>query len=435
MASKLIVGLDIGTTKVCAIVGQMNENGKINILGVGSQPSLGGVMRGEVTNIAKTVDAIKGAIAQASRNSNVEINAVHVGIAGEHIKSYQQNGIRIRENAELEISRTELVEMNKEQYRTAVEPGSKILHALPQEYTIDSRFTTKEPEGMPGTKLECKYHIVTGRVSAAKTIVKCVENAGLVASDVIVEPIASAHAVLNEEELQTGIAIIDIGGGTTDLAIFYDGKIRHTAVIPFGGEIITADIVEAFGILPKQAELIKTKYGHSIPEGTRSNIMITVPGIGDRKPKQIMERNLAHVIHARISEIIQMVNDEIKMSGYKDKLSLGVVLTGGGAQLKDLGNLVEYTMGCEVKIGMPDPHLGKGLVEEVRSPMYATCVGLVLKGFEDMDPAQKDNNSYKAVKREKVKSTAVEGEGGFIKGFFGSFKKWIDDDQAMDDFK
>lgn len=435
MSSKLIVGLDIGTTKVCAIVGQINENGKINILGVGSQPSLGGVMRGEVTNIAKTVDAIKGAIAQASRNSNVEINAVHVGIAGEHIKSYQQNGIRIRENAELEISKTELMEMNKEQYRTAVEPGSKILHALPQEYTIDSRFTTKEPEGMPGTKLECKYHIVTGRVSAAKTIVKCVENAGLIASDVIVEPIASAHAVLNEEELQTGIAIIDIGGGTTDLAIFYDGKIRHTAVIPFGGEIITADIVEAFGILPKQAELIKTKYGHAIPEGTRSNVMITVPGIGDRKPKQIMERNLAHVIHARISEIIQMVNDEIKMSGYKDKLSLGVVLTGGGAQLKDLGNLVEYTMGCEVKIGMPDPHLGKGLVEEVRSPMYATCVGLVLKGFEDMESNQKDNNLYKTVKREKAKSTAAEGEGGFIKGFFGSFKKWIDDDQAMDDFK
>ncbi len=433
MSNKLIVGLDIGTTKVCAIVGQRNENGKINILGVGSQPSLGGVMRGEVTNIAKTVDAIKGAIAQASKISNVEINAVHVGIAGEHIKSFQQNGIRIRENAEAEITKSELAEMNREQYRIAVEPGSKILHALPQEYTIDSRFTTKEPEGMPGTKLECKYHIVTGRVSAAKTIVKCVENAGLTASDVIVEPIASAYAVLNEEELQTGIAIVDIGGGTTDLAIFHDGKIRHTAVIPFGGEIITADIVEAFGILPKQAELIKTKYGHAIAEGTRSNVMITVPGIGERKPKQIMERNLAHVIHARINEIVQMVNDEIKMSGYKDKLSLGVVLTGGGAQLKDLGNLVEYTLGCEVKIGMPDPHLGKGLVEEVRSPMYATCIGLVLKGFEDMEPAAAANmNAPKAVKKQKEKS---ENGEGFIKGFFGSFKKWIDDDQAMDDFK
>ena len=431
MSNKLIVGLDIGTTKVCAIVGQRNENGKINILGVGSMPSLGGVMRGEVTNISKTVDAIKGAIAQASKISNVEINAVHVGIAGEHIKSFQQNGVRIRENAETEINKAELQEMNKEQYRIAVEPGSKILHAVPQEYTIDSRFTTKEPEGMPGTKLECKYHIVTGRVSAAKTIVKCVENAGLTASDVIVEPIASAYAVLNEEELQTGIAIVDIGGGTTDLAIFHDGKIRHTAVIPFGGEIITADIVEAFGILPKQAELIKVKYGHAIPEGTRSNVIITVPGIGDRKPKQIMERNLAHVIHARIKEIVQMVHDEIRMSGYKEKVSLGVVLTGGGAQLKDLGNLVEYTLGCEAKIGLPDPHLGKGLVEEVRSPMYATCIGLVLKGFEDLEPGGNDN-PYKAVRKEKVKS---EEGGGFIKGFFGSFKKWIDDDQAMDDFK
>ncbi|MFM6983130.1 MAG: cell division protein FtsA, partial [Chitinophagaceae bacterium] len=361
MSSKLIVGLDIGTTKVCAIVGQQNDNGKINILGIGSQPSLGGVMRGEVTNIAKTVDAIKGAIAMASKVSNVEINAVHVGIAGEHIKSFQQTGVKIRENSEAEITKKELIALNEEQYRTAVDAGSKILHAMPQEYTIDSRFTTKEPEGMPGVKLECKYHIVTGHVSAAKTIVKCVENAGLTATDVIVEPIASAYAVLTEEELETGIAIIDIGGGTTDLAIFHDGKIRHTAVIPFGGEIITADIVEAFGILPKQAEMIKTKYGHAIVEGTRSNVMITVPGIGDRKAKQIMERNLAHVIHARIKEIIMMVHDEIKLSGYANKLNLGVVLTGGGAQLKDLGNLVEYTLGCEVKIGMPDPHLGNGL--------------------------------------------------------------------------
>jgi cell division protein FtsA len=432
MSNKLIVGLDIGTTKVCAIVGQRNENGKINILGIGSHPSLGGVMRGEVTNISKTVDAIKHAIAQAEKISNVEINAVHVGIAGEHIKSFQQTGVRIRENSEMEISANELQEMNKEQYRIAVEPGSKILHALPQEYTIDSRFTTKEPEGMPGTKLECKYHVVTGRVSAAKTIVKCVENAGLNASDVIVEPIASAYAVLNEEELQTGIAIVDIGGGTTDLAIFHDGKIRHTAVIPFGGEIITADIVDAFGILPKQAELIKVKYGHAIAEGTRSNVIITVPGIGERKPKQIMERNLAHVIHARIKEIVQMVHDEIKISGYKDKLSLGVVLTGGGAQLKDLGNLVEYSLGCEVKIGMPDPHLGKGLVDEVRSPMYATCIGLVLKGFEDQMPDDISNSYKVAARKEKVK---VAESDGFIKGFFGSFKKWIDDDQAMDDFK
>jgi len=432
MSNKLIVGLDIGTTKVCAIVGQMNENGKINILGVGSQPSLGGVMRGEVTNIAKTVDAIKGAIALASKVSNVEINAVHVGIAGEHIKSFQQTGVKIRENSEAEITKSELLELNKEQYRLSVEPGSKILHAMPQEYTIDSRFTTKEPEGMPGTKLECKYHIVTGHISAAKTIVKCVENAGLTASDVIVEPIASAHSVLTEEELQAGIAIIDIGGGTTDLAIFHDGKIRHTAVIPFGGEVITADIVDAFGILPKQAELIKTKYGHAIVEGTRSNVMITVPGIGDRKAKQIMERNLAHVIHARIKEIIMMVQEEIKMSGYSDKLNLGVVLTGGGAQLKDLGNLVEYTLGCEVKIGVPDPHLGKGLVDEVRSPMYATCIGLVLKGFEDISPAKNDNMK----KPEKKSKEVVEhNNGGFMKGFFGSFKRWIDDDQAMDDFK
>lgn len=431
MTNKLVVGLDIGTTKVCAIVGQKSENGKVNILGVGSHPSLGGVMRGEVTNISKTVDAIKSAVEKASKISNVEINAVHVGIAGEHINSFQQTGVRIRENSENEISRQELSELNKEQYRLAVEPGSKILHALPQEYTIDSRIKTKEPEGMTGTKLECKFHIVTGRVSAAQTIVKCVQNSGLTASDVIVEPIASAYAVLNEDELQTGIAIVDIGGGTTDLAIFYDGKIRHTAVIPFGGEVITADIVEAFGILPKQAELIKVKYGHAVVEGTRSNVMITVPGIGDRRAKQIMERNLAHVINARVREILEMVKDEIRISGYMNKLNLGVVLTGGGAQLKDLSNLTEYVLGCDVKIGMPDPHLGKGLVDEVRSPMYATCIGLVLKGFEESDEAESENN-YKPKKEKKV--LEKKDKRGFMDGFLGSFKRWMDDDDSIKDF-
>ena len=421
MSNKLIVGLDIGTTKVCAIVGLKNENGKINILGVGSKPSLGGVMRGEVTNIAKTVEAIRGAIEQASRLSNVDIAAVHVGIAGEHIKSFQQSGVRIRKNSESEISKEELIEMNKEQYHIAVEAGSKIIHAFPQEYIIDSKFTTKEPEGMPGTKLECKYHVVTGRLSAAKTIEKCVQNAGLIANDIIVEPIASAYAVLSEEELENGIAIIDIGGGTTDLAIFHGGKIRHTAVIPFGGEVITNDIVDAFGILPKQAELIKVKHGHAIPEGTRSNVIITVAGIGDRKSKQIMEKNLAHVINARVKEILSMVNDEIKMSGYKDKLNLGVVLTGGGAQLKDLSNLVEFTLGCEAKVGMPDPHLGIGLVEEVRSPMYATCIGLVLKGFEDMEPSQNENTK----KSKKVDNPDNTGKGfkGLLVGLIGWLKE------------
>ncbi|MEN9738709.1 MAG: hypothetical protein RLZZ318_743 [Bacteroidota bacterium] len=429
MAKELIVGLDIGTTKVCAIVGQRNENGKINILGVGSQPSMGGVMRGEVTNVARTVEAIKGAIANASKVSNVEIANVLVGIAGEHIRSFQQSGVRIRQNAESEINKMELQEMNKEQFRTAIDPGSKILHAFPQEYIIDSKQVTMAPEGMMGSKLECKYHVITGRMNAAKTIVKCVEDAGLSAADIVVEPIASAFAVLTEEELQTGIAIVDIGGGTTDLAIFYGGKIRHTAVIPFGGEIITQDIVEAFSILPKQAELIKVKYGHALPEGTRSNVIITVPGIGDRKPKQILEKNLAYVINARIKEILGLVNDEIKISGYKDKLNLGVVLTGGGAQLKDISNLAEFVLSCEAKIGMPDPHLGSGLVDEVKSPMFATCIGLVLKGCSDLEPLPAENQ----MKENNQKQKSSSG-GNIFKNLFVNFKDWMKDDKAMGDF-
>jgi len=430
MAKELIVGLDIGTTKVCAIVGQRNENGKINILGVGSQPSMGGVMRGEVTNVARTVEAIKGAIANASRVSNVEIANVLVGIAGEHIRSFQQSGVRIRQNAESEINKAELQEMNKEQFRTAIDPGSKILHAFPQEYIIDSKQVTMAPEGMMGSKLECKYHVITGRMNAAKTIVKCVEDAGLSAADIVVEPIASAFAVLTEEELQTGIAIVDIGGGTTDLAIFYGGKIRHTAVIPFGGEIITQDIVEAFSILPKQAELIKVKYGHALPEGTRSNVIITVPGIGDRKPKQILEKNLAYVINARMKEILGLVNDEIKISGYKDKLNLGVVLTGGGAQLKDISNLAEFVLSCEAKIGMPDPHLGSGLVDEVKSPMFATCIGLVLKGCSDLDPLPAENQ----MKENNQKQKSSSG-GNIFKNLFVNFKDWMKDDKAMGDYE
>ena len=430
MAKELIVGLDIGTTKVCAIVGQRNENGKINILGVGSQPSMGGVMRGEVTNVARTVEAIKGAIANASRVSNVEIANVLVGIAGEHIRSFQQSGVRIRQNAESEINKAELQDMNKEQFRTAIDPGSKILHAFPQEYIIDSKQVTMAPEGMMGSKLECKYHVITGRMNAAKTIVKCVEDAGLSAADIVVEPIASAFAVLTEEELQTGIAIVDIGGGTTDLAIFYGGKIRHTAVIPFGGEIITQDIVEAFSILPKQAELIKVKYGHALPEGTRSNVIITVPGIGDRKPKQILEKNLAYVINARMKEILGLVNDEIKISGYKDKLNLGVVLTGGGAQLKDISNLAEFVLSCEAKIGMPDPHLGSGLVDEVKSPMFATCIGLVLKGCSDLDPLPAENQ----MKENNQKQKSSSG-GNIFKNLFVNFKDWMKDDKAMGDYE
>jgi cell division protein FtsA len=284
------------------------------------------------------------------------------------------------------------------------------------------------PEGMMGSKLECKYHVITGRMNAAKTIVKCVEDAGLSAADIVVEPIASAFAVLTEEELQTGIAIVDIGGGTTDLAIFYGGKIRHTAVIPFGGEIITQDIVEAFSILPKQAELIKVKYGHALPEGTRSNVIITVPGIGDRKPKQILEKNLAYVINARMKEILGLVNDEIKISGYKDKLNLGVVLTGGGAQLKDISNLAEFVLSCEAKIGMPDPHLGSGLVDEVKSPMFATCIGLVLKGCSDLDPLPAENQLKPNPK--------VQSNGGNIfKNLFVNFKDWMKDDKAMGDYE
>lgn len=436
-ASKLIVGLDIGTTKVCAIVGQLDENGKIKVLGLGKAPSQGGVARGMVTNIPKTVEAIKKAVDQASQMSKVKIEVVHVGIAGHHIRSFQQNMPRIRENSEVEISSDELDAMQREMMRMNVEPGSSILHVLPQEYKVDNEIT-EDPLGNLGWKIDCTYHIITGKVNEAKKIEKCVKDAGLEVSDIIVEPIASASAVLSDEELEAGVAILDIGGGTSDLAIFYDKKIRHTAVIPFGGDSITKDIMEAFGLLEKQAENLKVQKGCALPEACKTNEVYVIESIPGRKPKEISAINLAKVINARVSEIFEMVYDEIRISGYHKKLGAGIILTGGGAQLNGIAQLLEYSTGYEVNLGYPNRNLSKGLVDEVKSPMFATGIGLVSYGLQNY---QSDNNQAQNTHKATTSSsqqTKKTSEGNI----FGSFMKlkeglnnWLNDNEDMGDFK
>lgn len=353
----IIVGLDIGTTKICAIVGCKNEEGKLEILGMGKSESLG-VMRGVVANIDKTVNSIKEAVAEASNNSEVEIKEVFVGIAGQHIKSHQHRGMITRANNSDEINRADVDNLIDDMYKLAMPPGEEIIEVIPQDFIVDNETGIKEPIGMAGNRLEANFHIISGLITAAKNINKCVDRAGLKPVDLILEPLASAEAVLTDEEKEAGVVLVDIGGGTTDIAIFHDHLIRHTAVIPFGGNVITEDIKEGCNIIRSQAELLKIKFGSALSKQMRDNEIVSIPGLRGREPKEISVKNLAAIIQARMEEIIEHVYYEIKTSGYEKKLGGGIVVTGGGAQLKHVTQLIEYITGMDTRIGYPNEHLG-----------------------------------------------------------------------------
>lgn len=391
--SGIIVGLDIGTTKIAVIVGRRNEHGKVEIMGMGRSESLG-VMRGMVANIEKTVISIKEAVAEAESKSGVEISDVHVGIAGQHIKSMQHRGMITRTSTNDEISRKDIDAIIKDMYKLAMPPGEEIIHVIPQEYIVDNEQGIKDPIGMSGIRLEANCHIITGLITAANNIQKCVTKAGLKTVDIILEPLASAEAVLTEEEKEAGVVLVDIGGGTTDIAIFQDGIIRHTAVIPFGGNVITEDIKEGCSIIRNQAELLKTKFGSALSKQMKENEIVSIPGLRGREPKEISVKNLASIIQARMEEIIESVYYEIKSSGFEKKLIAGIVITGGGAQLKHITQLVEYITGMDTRIGYPNEHLGKGM-DEVKSPMYATGVGLVIKGLQEVESQRRNPSSAK----------------------------------------
>lgn len=382
--NQIVVGLDIGTTKISAIVGKKNEYGKIEVLGMGRADS-NGVLRGVVANIDKTVDAIKKAVDEASEKSGYEVKEVYVGIAGQHIRSLQHRGILVRDDGESEIRKADIERLIIDMHKLVLQPGEKIIHVLPQEFIVDHEQGIKDPIGMAGVRLEANFHIITGQVSAIKNIHKCVEKAGLKVKDLILEPLASSASVLNGDELEAGIALVDIGGGTTDIAIFQDDIIRHTAVIPFGGNVITEDIKEGCMIMRYQAEQLKVKFGSALAVETQENEIVSIPGLRGQDAKEISVRNLSHIIQARMEEIVEHVYYEIKHSGFRNKLIGGIVLTGGGSKLKNLVQLVEYVTGLNARIGYPTEHLSKGLIEEVRHPMYATGIGLIIKGFEDME--------------------------------------------------
>lgn len=418
--SQVIVGLDIGTTKIACFVGRKNEHGKIEILSMGTSDSLG-VARGMVQNIEKTVQSIKLAIQETQDRVNqdqgyeLNIRSVNVGIAGQHIHSLQHRGIYTRTNVDTEISQKDIDALIDDMYRLAMQPGEEIIHVLPQEYIVDNNQITKDPIGMIGVRLEANFHIITGHVAAAMNINKCVQRAGLEVKETILEPLASAEAVLSDEEKEAGIVLVDIGGGTTDVAIFHEGIIRHTAVIPFGGNVITDDIKEGCTIMRPQAEKLKIKFGSALASESQENEIVCIPGLKGRNPKEISVRNLASIIQARMEEIIEHVYYEIRNSGYEKKLIGGIVVTGGGAQLKHVTQLFEYITGMDTRIGYPTEHLASSnSIENLTSPMYSTGIGLVLKGFETLEKS----NAHQSETVVKTEKTKVKGHSQERKGSF-----------------
>ncbi len=390
---KIIVGLDIGTTKTCAIVGRQNEYGKLEVLGMGKSVSEG-VNRGIVTNIEKTINSIETAINEAENQSGINIKVVNVGIAGQHIRSTVQHGGITRESSEDEINLEDINRLTNDMYKIVTPPGNEIIHVMPQDYYVDYEDNIKDPVGMTGVRLEADFHIITAQTSAINNVNKCVRRAGLEIENLILEPLASSLSVLSEEEKEAGVCLVDIGGGTTDVAVFHESIIRHTAVIPFGGNIITNDIKQGCNVLNHQAELLKIKFGKAIAEEASPNEIVSIPGLKNRPPKEISIKNLANIIEARMQEIIELVHTEIITSGFEQKLSGGIILTGGGAQLACLKQLVEYMTGLDARIGYPNEHLGRSKVDAVKSPMFATTVGLVLSGFRAID--DRDNKYMKS---------------------------------------
>ena len=434
-SSDIIVGLDIGTTKICAIVGRRNEHGKIEILGMGKTDSVG-VARGVVQNINKTAESIKEAVKQAESSSGVEINSVYVGIAGQHIKSLQHRGLLVRQDPEKEISEDDVDKMIQDMHKLALHPGEKIIHVLPEEYIVDNEPGIKDPIGICGHRLEANFHIITGQILHVQNIYRCVRKAGLEVADLILEPLASSASALTAEEKEAGIVLVDIGGGTTDIAIFQEGIIRHTAVIPLGGNIVTEDIKEGCTLMRNQAELLKIKFGSALAIEAQENEIVSIPGLKGREPKEISVKNLAHIIQARMEEILEHVYYEIRSSGYEHKLIGGIVTSGGGAQLKHFPQLVEYITGMDARIGYPTEHIADTPIEELKKPMYATGIGLLMKGIEDSELLKyeeeelvesvsgQDNLVEKAKKRRKSKETS------WFQSIINKGAKWLEDEDV-----
>jgi cell division protein FtsA len=441
----IIVGLDIGTTKIAAIAGRKNDYGKLEILGFGRANS-NGVKHGQVLNIDETIKAIRMALDNCyASNPNLEISEVYVGIAGHHIKSLQTRGDIVRQNTDEEITRREIDQLVADQYKTYIPAGDQIIDVIPQEFTVDNFQNIPNPIGYGGVKVGANFHIITGDKNAIRNINRAVEKSDLHTKDLVLQPLASAAAVMGQEDLEAGVAIVDIGGGTTDLAVFYEGILKHTAVIPFGGENITNDIKTGLGVLKTQAEQMKVQFGSALSNEAKANAFITIPGLRGMPAKEISVKNLANIIQARMSEIMDFVSYHLKQVGLDQRmLNGGIVMTGGGSQLRHLIQLTEYITGLNARIGYPTEHLAGGHIEELAKPTYSTCIGLILKGYSDYEHNRKEfEKEYRkveipdalrkgeqqqeasALSQEQLQQERVRVRRG--KDFWGKFKDGIID--------
>jgi cell division protein FtsA len=398
----LVVGLDIGTSKVVALVAELGPDGTLNVLGMGNHESKG-LKKGVVVNIESTVSGIQRALEEAELMADCKIASAFTGIAGSHIRSFNSTGmvaVKDREVSAVDVERA--VETAK---AVNIPTDQQILHVLRQEFIIDGQEDVREPVGMSGVRLEVKVHIVTGAVSAAQNIVKCVRRCGLDVNDLILQPLASARAVLSADEMDLGVCLVDIGGGTTDLAIFTHGAIRHTAVIPIAGDQITNDIAMALRTPTAEAEAIKMRHGVALRQLADANEMIEVPGIGDRAPRVMSRQTLAEVIEPRAEELFSLVQQVLRESGYEELLSSGIVLTGGSSMMQGMVELGEEIFHMPVRIGMP--RYSGGLADVVRSPRYATAMGLLLEGASQLQQGR------------------VAKQSGSVKAVFGRMRDWF----------
>lgn len=391
-SEQYVAAIDIGTTKIVSIVGKKNPNGKIEILGLSKAPS-NGVKRGVVLNIEETVSAIEQTVADVQQRSGIVFNDVFVGIAGQHIKSMKSRGYINRDSVDDEIIKDDVFNLTQDMHKIPIEIGEEIIHVIPQNFIVDNETGVKNPIGMCGKRLEANFHIVIGQVASAKNIEKCIRKSGLNVKDLILEPLASSDAVLTDDEKEAGVVLVDIGGGTTDVAVYYDNIIRHTAVIPFGGNVVTKDIKEGCSILNRYAEQLKVQYGSALGDIAPEDKVVSVPGISGRDPKEISFKSLAYIIQSRMEEIIDAVNFEMQASGYAEKISAGVVITGGGAMLKHLPQLVKFKTAMDARIGLPNEHLTGNSRDEINQPMFSTSVGLIMRGFDYLETYKSSFNA------------------------------------------
>ncbi len=381
MENSIIAAIDIGTTKIVAIAGRKNADNKFEILGFGTVPSKG-IKRGAVLNIEEAIESIRAALDKAAENSGIKLSEVYVGIAGQHIRSTKARTTYTLPSVDHEISAPDLVFLKNKVLELAIDQGEEILHVIPQTFIVDSEVGIKNPVGMSGRQLEGNYHVVVAQMASVSNIKKCVNRVALKVNGLILEPLASSAAVLTNDEKEIGVALVDIGGGTTDIAVFHDGVIVHTAVIPLGGNVITSDIKQAFNILERQAEELKKQYGSALPEKSQEEIIISVPGLKGRPPKEMSLNTLSLIIKARIEEIVHAVMFQLEVSGKARKLGAGMVICGGGSLLKNVRQLFSHLTGYDVRIGYPNEYLTSDVVEEINQPQFATSVGLIMKGFE-----------------------------------------------------